>query len=113
MSHKEELELKVSPAADQAMAELVELFSDPNIPSKAQFRCGVEGPTEIDVLFESIIHEQPGYVSNSEYKRWVRRLHRLSLIPRIPREWELSEEQAGNNFGQASVDMSTAIGEQY
>ena len=69
MSHKEELELKVSPAADQAMAELVELFSDPNIPSKAQFRCGVEGPTEIDVLFESIIHEQPAHRKKREFCR--------------------------------------------
>jgi hypothetical protein len=46
-------ELKVSPEADAAMAKLVELFSDPNFPSKARFRCGVKGPDEFDVLFES------------------------------------------------------------
>jgi len=88
MSNTEEPDLKVSPAADQAMAKLVELFSDPSISSKAQFRCGIEGPTEIDVLFESIIDEQYGYDPNSEYKRWVRRLHKLGLISRIPPEWK-------------------------
>ena len=88
MSHKEEPVLKLSPAADQAMAKLVELFSDPSISSKAQFRCGIEGPTEIDVLFESIIDEQYGYDPNSEYKRWVRRLYELGLIPRLPEEWK-------------------------
>ena len=103
MSHKEEPELKVSPVADEAMAKLTELFSDPNLPSKAQFRCSTEGPTEFDIWFESIIDEQFGYNSNSEYKRWVRRLDRLGLIPRIPSEWELSEEQAGRNKFVASV----------
>ena len=88
MSHKEEPDLKLSPAADQAMAKLVELFSDPCISSKAQFRCGIEGPTEIDVLFESIIDEQHGYDPNSEYKRWVRRLYEIGLIPRLPEEWK-------------------------
>ena len=63
-------------------------------------RCCVDGPDEFDFLFESIVDEQFGYDPNSEYKRWVRRLYRLGLIPRIPREWELSEEQAGRNkFG--------------
>ncbi len=49
MSHKEEPDLKVSPAADEAMRELVELFSDPSLASKAQFRCYVDGPTEFEV----------------------------------------------------------------
>ena len=88
MSHKEEPDLKLSPAADQAMAKLVELFSDPSISSKAQFRCGIEGPTEIDVLFESIIDEQYGYDPNSEYKQWDRRLYKIGLIPRLPDEWK-------------------------
>jgi hypothetical protein len=38
MSHKEEFELKVSPAADEAMAQLAELFSDPSLASQAQRR---------------------------------------------------------------------------
>ena len=100
MNNTKELDLKVSPAAHEAMRELVELFSDPNLPSRARFQCGVEGPDEFDVLFESIVDEQFGYDLHSEYKRWARRLYRLGLIPRIPREWELSEEQAGRNkFG--------------
>ena len=49
MSHKEEPELKVSSAADEAMAKLTELFSDPNLPSKARFRCGTEGLDEFDL----------------------------------------------------------------
>jgi hypothetical protein len=74
------------------MAELVKIFSDPNLPSKARFRCGVEGPDELDVLFESIIDDQFGHDSNSEYKLWVRRLYRLGLISTIPSEWVTSEE---------------------
>ena len=57
-------DLKASPAADEAMRELVELFSDPNLPSKARFRCDVEGPDEFDVLFESIVDEHFGYNPN-------------------------------------------------
>jgi hypothetical protein len=91
MSHKEEPELNVSPAADEAMAKLVELFSDPSLASKAQFRCCVDGPTEFEVLLESIVDEQFGYNPNSEYKRWVRSLYRLGLILRIPSEWEAPE----------------------
>jgi hypothetical protein len=91
MSHKEEPDLKVSPAADEAMAKLVELFSDPNLSSKARFRCGVEGRDEFDFLFESIADEQFGYNSNNEYKCWVRSLYRLGLILRIPSEWEAPE----------------------
>ena len=60
MSYKEEPELKPSPAADDAMAKLVELFSDSNLPSKARFRCGVDGPGEFDLLFESIADDQFG-----------------------------------------------------
>jgi len=89
-----------SPALDAAMRELKELFSNPAVVSQARLCCSTEGPTEVDVMFESIIDEQYGYDPNSEYKRWVRRLYRLGLIPRIPSEWELSEEQAGRNkFG--------------
>jgi hypothetical protein len=88
MSHKEEPELKASPAADEAMAKLVELFSDPSLSSKARFRCSTEGPDEFDVLFESIIDDQFGYDPNSDYKSWVRRLYGLGLIPRIPSEWK-------------------------
>jgi hypothetical protein len=97
MSHKEEPELKVSPAADEAMRKLVELFSDPSLASKAQFRCCVDGPTEFEVLFESIVDEQSGYNPNSEYKRWVRSLYRLGLILRIPSEWEAPERPEGKS----------------
>jgi hypothetical protein len=88
MSHKEEPELKLSPAADEAMAKLVELFSDSNLPFKPRFRCGVEGPDEFDVLFQSIIDDQFGHDPNSEYKQWVRRLYELGFIPRLPDEWK-------------------------
>jgi hypothetical protein len=73
------------------MAKLVELFSDPALRSRASLRCSTEGPTEVDVLFESIIDEQYGYDPSSEYKRWLRRLYELGLISRIPREWEAPE----------------------
>jgi hypothetical protein len=79
---------EISPEADAAMAELVKIFSDPNLPTKPRFRCGVEGPDEFDVMFESIMEEQFG---DGEYKRWVRRLYELGLISGIPSEWEVAE----------------------
>jgi hypothetical protein len=85
MSHKEEPELKVSPAADEAARKLVELFSDPSLASKAHFRCGVEGPDEFDVMFESFMEEAFGH---SEYKQWVKRLYDLGFIRRLPNEWK-------------------------
>jgi hypothetical protein len=92
VTNKEEPERKLPPAAEEAMAKLTELFSDPNLPSKAQFRCSTEGPDEFDLLFESIFDEQFGFDPNSEYKRWVRRLYRLRFISRIPSEWATCEE---------------------
>jgi hypothetical protein len=70
------------------MRELKELFSDPKIRSTASFRCCTEGPTELDVEFESITDEVFGHDPNSEYKQWVRRLYQLGFIPRLPREWK-------------------------
>ena len=88
MNDKEDPDQKLLPAAEEAMAKLVELFSDPSLPSKAQFRCPVEGPDELDVLFELIIDDQFGHDPNSEYKQWVRRLYRLGFISRIPDDWQ-------------------------
>jgi hypothetical protein len=62
----EEPAIEISPEADAAMKKLVELFSDPSLPSKAQLRCSVEGPDDLDVLFESIIDDQFGHDPNSE-----------------------------------------------
>ena len=45
---------RASETAFAAMRKLVELFSDPSLASKAQFRCCVDGLTEFEVLFESI-----------------------------------------------------------
>jgi len=105
MSYKEEPELKVSPAADEAMRELKELFSDPKIRSTASFRCCTDGPTEFDILFESIVDEQYGYDANSEYKRWVRRLYRLGLISTIPSEWATSEETGRGELVRGRLAM--------
>jgi hypothetical protein len=80
----EEVE-RLSPAAEEACAELVRIFSDPNLPFKPRFRCSVEGPDEFDVMFESIMEEQFG---DSEYKQWVKRLYDLGFIPRLPGEWK-------------------------
>ena len=87
-TQQEEPPEEISPAADAAMRKLVKLFSDPAIAAQARFRCSTEGPTELDVMFESIIDEQYGYDPNSEYKQWVRRLYKIGLIPRLPDEWK-------------------------
>jgi hypothetical protein len=72
----------ISTEANAAMAELVKIFSDPNLPTKPRFCCGVEGPDEFDVMFESIMEEQFG---DSEYKQW---LYDLGFIRRLPNEWK-------------------------
>jgi hypothetical protein len=77
--------IEISPEADAVMAELVKIFSDPNLPTKPRFRCGVDGPDEFDVMFESIMEEQFG---DSEYKQWVKWLYDLGLIARLPDEWK-------------------------
>jgi len=86
-----------SPALDAAMRELKELFSNPAVVSQARLCCSTEGPTEFDVMFESILDDQFGYDPNSEYKNWVRRLYGLGLISRIPSEWEAPETPEGQS----------------
>ena len=81
----EEPSIEISPEADAAMRELVELFSDPSFPLRPRFRCGVEGPDEFDVMFESFMEEAFGH---SEYKQWVKRLYDLGFIRRLPNEWK-------------------------
>jgi hypothetical protein len=103
--HAEEPPEEISAAADAAMRELVELFSDPAVMATAHFRCSTEGPTEFDVLFESILDEQFGYDENSEYKQWVRRLHRLGLIPTIPGEWATYGETGRGELVGAAGDV--------
>jgi hypothetical protein len=88
MNDNEGDEQKLPPAAEEAMAKLVEIFSDPSLPSKARLRCSVQGPDDFDVLFESIIDDQFGHDPNSEYKQWVRRLYELGLISGLPDEWK-------------------------
>ena len=83
-----ERELSPEEAADQALRELTKLLSDPNLPSKAHFRCCTEGPTEWDILFDSFCDEKFGFNPNSDYKCWVRRLYQRGLIPSIPAEWQ-------------------------
>ena len=66
--------------ADQAMRVLTQLFSTPEVKAKAHRRCGINGPTEIDMLFETVLDDVFGRDPNSDYKRWIRRLYRLGLI---------------------------------
>jgi hypothetical protein len=45
----EEPPMEISPEADAAMRDLVELFSDPVVVSQARLRCSTDGPDEFDV----------------------------------------------------------------
>jgi hypothetical protein len=74
-------------AFHEAMEALTRIFSDLKLAAKAHFRCSVDGPTEMDRLFESIMDETFGLHARSEYKRWVSRLYRLGLIPEVPGDW--------------------------
>jgi hypothetical protein len=93
---KEELAVEISPEFDAAMDQLTELFSDPSMPvPPADFRCNTEGPTEKEIMDETIFGEE-----NSEYRRWIRRLYSIGLISRIPSEWEAPEAPEGNSSSE-------------
>jgi hypothetical protein len=80
----EELAIEdIPPEVDAAMEELKELFSDPKMRSTASFRCSTEGPTDDEVMIESICGEE-----NSEYRRWIKRLYEFGFISRMPDEWK-------------------------
>jgi hypothetical protein len=64
-------------AADVAMRALTHLFSSRRIIERAHFRCGMGGPTDFDVFFESALDQAFGQNPSSHYKCWVRRLHNL------------------------------------
>jgi hypothetical protein len=86
--------------ADEAMKALTRIFSDQKLTAKAHFRCSVDGPTEIDELFESVMDETFGPHPRSRYKRWVGRLYRLGLIPEVPAGW-VDDPQDTENVGEA------------
>ena len=67
--------------SDEAFDALFKLFSSPEVRRHAHLSCRTDGPTEFDLLFESILDEQFGPNPNSKYKRWIRRLRRHGLIP--------------------------------
>jgi hypothetical protein len=79
-------------------AVLKDLFSFREITNKAHFRCRVDGPTELDVLFESVLDEVFGCDPSSDYKCWVRKLYRLGLISRMPTNWKASKDPENERF---------------
>jgi hypothetical protein len=56
-------------AADEAMKALTQLFSSRELATKVHFRCGVNGPTEFNIFFESIGDDLFGRDPSTEYKR--------------------------------------------
>src|SRR6516165_1028216 len=95
---------KVSPAAHEAMRELVELFSDPNLASKARFRCGIEG--RMNLMFCS----SQSSMSSSAM------IYRVNITSISPRPDSKNSQRVGIVRGaggpkqvrlQASVDMNT------
>jgi hypothetical protein len=81
------------------MKPLTQLFSSPEIATKVHYRCGVSGPTDWDLLFESVLDDVFARDVNSGYKCWVRRLQRLGLISVIPDDWQV---QHPDNSAQSS-----------
>jgi len=79
-------------AADEAMKALTRLFSAPNLATKAHFRCSTDGPTDLNMFFESMFDDVFGHDPNSNYKRWVRRLYGRGLISMMPSEWTSLED---------------------
>jgi hypothetical protein len=80
--------------ADQAMRALTQLFSTPEVKAKAHLRCSINGPTEFDVLFESVLDDLFGRDPNSDYKCWIRRLYKDGLISNMPDDWKGKDPEA-------------------
>jgi hypothetical protein len=100
--HEEDLPVTHSEdAANEAANALTRLFSSREIANKAHFRCSIDGPTDSDVLFESVLDDVFGRDAGSDYKRWVRRLYRLGLIPKMPRKWKTSKHLENLEAGSA------------
>ena len=74
--------------ADQAMESFAQLFLAPEVKAKAHHRCGIGGPTELNVVFEEALDHVFGRDPNSEYKRWIGRLYKLGLISHMPGDWK-------------------------
>jgi hypothetical protein len=74
------------------MKALTQLFSSRELATKVHFRCGVNGPTEFDIFFESIGDDLFGRDPSTEYKRWIRQLYRLGLISAMPGEWKVAKD---------------------
>jgi hypothetical protein len=74
-------------AAEAAMKALTHLFSSRKLANRAHFRCGIDGPTDFDILFQSVLDDVFGREPNSAYKCWVRRLCRSGLISTVPDSW--------------------------
>jgi hypothetical protein len=82
----------IESAADEAMKALTQLFSSRELSAKVHFRCGIEGPTEFDIFFQSMFADLFGRDPDRDYKCWVRRLFRLGLISIMPSEWTAPED---------------------
>ena len=63
-----------------SMRGLKELFSDPTLATRASFRCSTEGPSDIDILFESIFPE--GSLTKGVLYHLRSRRRRAALWPR-------------------------------
>ena len=92
--------------ADQAMRALTQLFSTPEVKAKAHRRCGINGPTEFDVLFETVLDDVFGRDPNSDYKRWIRRLYRLGLISCMPDDCKIRSGSARSRSPIASSESA-------
>jgi hypothetical protein len=73
-------------SADEALQALTRMFCSP-LTAKKQFRCGIDGPTDFDLFFESICDSEFGHDPNSAYKCWVRRIYEIGLISFLPDDW--------------------------
>jgi hypothetical protein len=95
--------------ADHTMRALTELFSTPEVKAKAHHRCAINGPTEIDVLFETALDEVFGHNANSDYKLWIRQLYKLRLISNMPDDWKIQDNGTAGNERTPQDSKSPAL----
>jgi hypothetical protein len=73
---------------EEAMKALTQLFSSESADQR-HFCCGVGGPTEFELWFESVCDDLFGHDPNSDYKCFVRRLYEHGFISSMPINWRL------------------------
>jgi hypothetical protein len=91
----EEPQAEISPTADAAIRELIQLFSDPALMRVSA--AAPKGRIRSTFCLSQSSMTSSAMTRTAKYKSWVRHLYDLGLISRIPSEWEVPQALEGKS----------------